>query len=273
MAFRNWPRRFLVWACRAPCGSRRRRPVPQEPLPSPRRAGPGRLPHDRGVLMPVSRHQNTAITRKTPGPSQQHHQPHRPGTPAIQPPAEPALVPQPGQPKTYTRSYKPTRPNPERHECTVPAGLASQRFVVLCDAAGKHSSIYPRAGTWPLAFPGRRFAASRRQGCRQPARQARGMDHNDNVLFTTVARLAGWARARSLWPVTFGLACCAMGVCASPGGMFNNYAVVQGVDHIVPVDLYIPGCPPRPEMLLDAVLKLQDKILNQAGRTAPRPAR
>ena len=99
------------------------------------------------------------------------------------------------------------------------------------------------------------------------------MDHNDNVLFTTVARLAGWARARSLWPVTFGLACCAMGVCASPGGMFNNYAVVQGVDHIVPVDLYIPGCPPRPEMLLDAVLKLQDKILNQAGRTAPRPAR
>jgi NADH-quinone oxidoreductase subunit B len=161
------------------------------------------------------------------------------------------------------------------------------------------------------------------------------MDHNDNVLFTTAARLAGWARARSLWPVTFGLACCAMelmqsygpkhdlarfgmevsrntprqadvmivsgrvsqkmapvlrqlydqmpapkwviamGVCASSGGMFNNYAIVQGVDHIVPVDVYIPGCPPRPEMLLDAVLKLQDKILNQAGRTAgaeaPRP--
>jgi NADH-quinone oxidoreductase subunit B len=52
----------------------------------------------------------------------------------------------------------------------------------------------------------------------------------------------------------------AMGVCASSGGMFNNYAVVQGVDHVVPVDMYLPGCPPRPEMLLDAILKLHDKI-------------
>jgi NADH-quinone oxidoreductase subunit B len=52
----------------------------------------------------------------------------------------------------------------------------------------------------------------------------------------------------------------AMGVCASSGGMFNNYAIVQGVDHIVPVDIYLPGCPPRPEMLMDAILKLHDKI-------------
>jgi len=52
----------------------------------------------------------------------------------------------------------------------------------------------------------------------------------------------------------------AMGVCSSSGGMFNNYAVVQGVDHVVPVDMYLPGCPPRPEMLLDAILKLHDKI-------------
>jgi NADH-quinone oxidoreductase subunit B len=52
----------------------------------------------------------------------------------------------------------------------------------------------------------------------------------------------------------------AMGVCASSGGMFNNYAIVQGVDHIVPVDIYLPGCPPRPEMLIDAILKLHDQI-------------
>ncbi|MFY1673741.1 NuoB/complex I 20 kDa subunit family protein [Plantactinospora sp. WMMB334] len=51
-----------------------------------------------------------------------------------------------------------------------------------------------------------------------------------------------------------------MGVCASSGGMFNNYAIVQGVDHVVPVDMYLPGCPPRPEMLIDAILKLREKI-------------
>ena len=54
-----------------------------------------------------------------------------------------------------------------------------------------------------------------------------------------------------------------MGVCASSGGMFNNYAIVQGVDHVVPVDMYLPGCPPRPEMLIDAVLKLHHKIMNE----------
>ncbi|MBK9738186.1 MAG: NADH-quinone oxidoreductase subunit B [Actinobacteria bacterium] len=140
------------------------------------------------------------------------------------------------------------------------------------------------------------------------------------VLLTTVEKVAGYARKGSLWPATFGLACCAiemmsagaprfdlarfgmevfrasprqadlmivagrvsqkmapvlrqiydqmpgpkwviaMGVCASSGGMFNNYAIVQGVDHIVPVDIYLPGCPPRPEMLFDAILKLHDKI-------------
>jgi NADH-quinone oxidoreductase subunit B len=55
----------------------------------------------------------------------------------------------------------------------------------------------------------------------------------------------------------------AMGVCASTGGMFNNYAIVQGVDHIVPVDMYLPGCPPRPEMLIDAILKLHAKIMDE----------
>jgi NADH-quinone oxidoreductase subunit B len=54
-----------------------------------------------------------------------------------------------------------------------------------------------------------------------------------------------------------------MGVCATSGGMFNNYAIVQGVDHVVPVDMYLPGCPPRPEMLLDAILKLHEKVQNE----------
>jgi NADH-quinone oxidoreductase subunit B len=140
------------------------------------------------------------------------------------------------------------------------------------------------------------------------------------VLLTTVEGLAGYARKNSLWPATFGLACCAiemmasgagrydlarfgmevfrasprqadlmivagrvsqkmapvlrqiydqmpepkwvlaMGACASSGGMFNNYAIVQGVDHVVPVDIYLPGCPPRPEMLIDALLKLHEQI-------------
>jgi NADH-quinone oxidoreductase subunit B len=63
----------------------------------------------------------------------------------------------------------------------------------------------------------------------------------------------------------------AMGVCASSGGMFNNYAIVQGVDHIVPVDMYLPGCPPRPEMLIDAILKLHDQV--QHGKLGSNRAR
>ena len=142
------------------------------------------------------------------------------------------------------------------------------------------------------------------------------------ILLTTVELAAGYVRKSSLWPATFGLACCAiemmssggprydlgrfgmevfrasprqadlmvvagrvsqkmapvlrqvydqmpgpkwviaMGVCASSGGMFNNYAIVQGVDHIVPVDIYLPGCPPRPEMLMDSILTLHDQILH-----------
>ena len=54
-----------------------------------------------------------------------------------------------------------------------------------------------------------------------------------------------------------------MGACASSGGMFNNYAIIQGVDKVVPVDIYLPGCPPRPEGLLDAIIKLQKKIARE----------
>ena len=145
-------------------------------------------------------------------------------------------------------------------------------------------------------------------------------------LLTTVEKLAGYMRKNSLWPATFGLACCAiemmaigsagkydisrfgmevfrasprqadlmivagrvsnkmapvvrqiydqmtapkwvlsMGACASSGGMFNNYAIVQGVDHIIPVDIYLPGCPPRPEMLMDAILKLHEQEIKAIG--------
>ncbi len=52
----------------------------------------------------------------------------------------------------------------------------------------------------------------------------------------------------------------AMGSCASCGGVFNNYAILQGVDRIIPVDIYVPGCPPRPEQLMDGILKLQQKV-------------
>jgi NADH-quinone oxidoreductase subunit B len=142
------------------------------------------------------------------------------------------------------------------------------------------------------------------------------------VITTTIEKLFNWARASSLWPMTFGLACCAiemmatgaarndldrfgiifrssprqsdcmivagtvckkmapiirtlydqmadpkwviaMGACASAGGPFPTYSVVQGVDHIVPVDVYIPGCPPPPEALMTGLLQLQKKIMNE----------
>jgi NADH-quinone oxidoreductase subunit B len=121
----------------------------------------------------------------------------------------------------------------------------------------------------------------------------------NGIVLASVESLVNWTRKASLWPATFGLACCAIEMMTSgaprydlgrfgmevfrpsprqadlmivagrvtnkmaPGGMFNNYAVVQGVDHVVPVDMYLPGCPPRPEMLIDAILKLHQKIQNE----------
>ncbi len=143
----------------------------------------------------------------------------------------------------------------------------------------------------------------------------------DNILITSVDKLFNWARLSSLWPMTFGLACCAiemmatgasrfdldrfgimfrasprqsdvmivagtvtlkmatrlkllyeqmpepkyvisMGSCATCGGPYWNhgYHVLKGVDKIVPVDVYVPGCPPRPEALIDGLLELREKI-------------
>src|ERR1041384_2998557 len=92
----------------------------------------------------------------------------------------------------------------------------------------------------------------------------------EHVVMTTLDNAVNWVRKNSLWPMTFGLACCAiemisMDACATSGGVFNNYALVQGVNQVIPVDVYVPGCPPRPEQLIYAITLLQEKIQKERG--------
>ncbi|GMQ98571.1 MAG: NADH-quinone oxidoreductase subunit B [Acidimicrobiia bacterium] len=149
-----------------------------------------------------------------------------------------------------------------------------------------------------------------------------GVSSDPGFLVSTLEKGVNWARTRSMWPATFGLACCAiemmgtgaahndlsrfgmevfrasprqadlmivagrvsqkmapvlrqvydqmaepkwvisMGACASSGGMFNNYALVQGVDEVVPVDIYVPGCPPGPQSLMHGILTLHEQIMS-----------
>ena len=115
------------------------------------------------------------------------------------------------------------------------------------------------------------------------------------AIFTTVDQALNWGRKSSIWYMMYGLACCAiemmqtggprsdmdrfgtvfratprqsdllaMGSCASSGGLFQlAYSVCDGVDKIIPVDVYVPGCPPRPEALTEGLLKLQEKIMQE----------
>ena len=87
-----------------------------------------------------------------------------------------------------------------------------------------------------------------------------------NVIVGSLDQAINWGRSNSLWSLTFGTSCCgiefmAVGGCAISGGPFkNSYNVVRGISEIVPVDVYVPGCPPRPEAILYGMMQLQRKV-------------
>src|ERR687893_1199499 len=91
-----------------------------------------------------------------------------------------------------------------------------------------------------------------------------------NIITTSSDKLFNWARKNSLWPLQFGLACCAI----SGGPFLDGYSVLMGADRVIPVDVYVPGCPPRPEALIFGIMTLQKKIERdqQVGYERPRPA-
>src|SRR5216684_1591994 len=82
---------------------------------------------------------------------------------------------------------------------------------------------------------------------------------SEGILTTTLGNAINWARKNSIWPMSFGLACCAIST-----GVFNNYALIP-VNQVIPVDVYVPGCPPRPEQLIYAIMLLQEKIQKETG--------
>jgi len=115
---------------------------------------------------------------------------------------------------------------------------------------------------------------------------------SEGFFTTKISDIIGWARKNAVWPMPMGISCCAiemmafaasrydasrfgsevwdqmpepkyciaMGACTSSGGMYRSYSVVQGIDQFLPVDVYVAGCPPRPDALIQGLMQIQDKI-------------
>ena len=93
----------------------------------------------------------------------------------------------------------------------------------------------------------------------------------EGFFLTSVSQVIGLARANSLWPLPFATSCCgielmSVGACACSGGIFDTYSVLQGIDKVIPVDVYVPGCPPRPEQIIDGLIKIQEMVKSESIR-------